>query len=57
MKKIYITPVTATFEMRHENVIATTIPKDNSGEGIDDGNQDDFDFAPKQDKESWADWN
>ena len=47
MKKTYITPATAIFEMRHENVIATTIPKDNSGEGIGDTNQDGFDFAPK----------
>ena len=54
MKKTYITPATAIFEMRHENVIATTIPKDNSGEGIGDGNQSGFDFAPKDD-DSWTD--
>ncbi|WP_146739411.1 hypothetical protein [Pseudoprevotella muciniphila] len=54
MKKAYITPATAIFEMRHENVIATTIPKDNSGEGIGDTNQGGFDFAPKDDN-SWTD--
>ena len=56
MKKTYITPATATYDMRHENVIATTIPKDNSGEGIDDDNKGGFDFAPKQDEDLWVGW-
>ncbi|WP_193215874.1 hypothetical protein [Pseudoprevotella muciniphila] len=56
MKKTYITPATATYDMRHESVIATTIPKDNTGEGIDDDNQDGFDFAPKQDEDLWVGW-
>ena len=53
MKKTEQSPTTAVFEMRHKNVIATTRPKDNSGEGIDDGNQGGFDFAPKDDN-SWT---
>ena len=50
MKKIYNTPVTMAFEMRHENIIATTIPKDDSNP-IDDGNKDGFEFAPKQEND------
>ena len=55
MKKTYITPATATFDMRHENVIATTIPKDDS-EVINDDNQSGFDFSPKDDwtEGSWT---
>ena len=55
MKKTYITPATSTFDMRHENVIATTIPKDDS-EVISDDNESGFDYSPKDDwtEGSWT---
>ena len=53
MKKTYITPASMTYNVRLENMIATSIPKENGGEGIGDNNQGNFDFAPKDD--SWKD--
>ena len=50
MKKFYLQPDVQVYAMRTENVIATTIPKDDTNP-IDDDNKESFDFAPKQDND------
>ena len=50
MKKFYLQPDVQVYAMRTENVIATTIPKDDTNP-IDDDNKEGFDFAPKQDND------